>query len=424
MEPIGSVGDTEGMTRRREVSLLVALLVPAVLAPALLAQGTHRVGPSGYAQIREALAVAAPGDTILVEPGTYAHFEVQRPVVLRAETPGTVFVQYDPVYAAPGCLADPVCAASEGATRFMLLLGEVAHVRGIQFLPSTTVTASGVVVRHRVEAIGGRVTFDDCTIEARGAVAFAVIDSIAHLQDVDVRSYGDATVASGCTVLRGVITAVGGAIVGGDAIAGQIAAPGLELDTAWCYASFVEVRGGSHSARGYPAPALRITNVYQVQFADSRLVAGTSAGHSVCAVIGNGNLRAARTPFVTSATGCNAYVPFQVLGTARSQPLALGQRFAVGAQHDRGMPVAFYASPALATVQMAGIEQPLFVDPSRAVQIGFAFTDGSFSCGVEGTVPNDPSLRGLEFWVVAVSPFGSSFPLPWLMVTSPVGGVL
>lgn len=412
------------MRRRLEALLLTALLAPTILTPALLAQATLRVGPGGYSQIREALAVAASGDTILVAPGTYAHFEVPLPVVLRAEIPGTVFVQYDPSYAAPGCLLDPNCAIGEGASRFAAPFGTVVHVRGIRFLPTTTVTLAGVLVRHRVAVRSGRVTFDECVIEARGAVALAVSDAIVHLQSTDVRSLGSAPAAAGFTLQRGLATAVGGVFAGGDASAGLVGGPGLELDTAWFYGSFVEVRGGSHSAAGQAAPALRFANVYQVQFADSWLIAGTSAGGDACAVVGTGNLRVARTPFVTTASGCSTYVHAVVLGISRSRPLELGQPFAVGATHDPGRPVAFFASTALATVDLYGIEQRVLVDPSRAVQIGFAVTDGSHSCSIQGAVPNDAALRGLEFWCVAVSTFGPGFPLPFVMITPPVGGVL
>lgn len=390
----------------------------------VLAQTTLVVGPSGLPQIRDALAMATAGDTILVEPGTYAHFEVTIPVRLRAATPGTVFVHYDPAYAANGCLSDPVCTAAEGATRFAPPFATVVHVRGFRFLPTVIQAPSGSFVRHRVEVRGGRVTFDECAIETSGTVALAITDAIVHMMDTDVQSFGASSVAAGCTVLRGVATAVGGTIAGGDAIAGQVGGPGLDLESAWFYGSLVEVRGGSHFAHGYPAPAVRFSNVYQVQLADSWLFAGTSSRGDACAVVGNGNLRTARTSFITTATGCSTYADRNVVGIARSQPLQIGQPFAVGAQHDRGLPVAFYASPALGTANLPGIEQPVFVEPASAVQIGFAFTDGSYSCSIQGTVPNDPLLQGLSFWVVAVSTYGPGFPLPWLMVTPPVGGVL
>ena len=74
-------------------------------------------------------------------------------------------------------------------------------------------------------------------------------NAIVHLMDTDVQSFGASSVAAGCTVLRGVATAVGGTIAGGDAIAGQVGGPGLDLESAWFYGSLVEVRGGSHFAR-------------------------------------------------------------------------------------------------------------------------------------------------------------------------------
>lgn len=70
------------------------LLVPlAAFAASAMAQTTHTVGPGGFAQIGAALAGAAAGDTIVVQPGNYSGFTVGVGVTIRALTSGTVFVQ-------------------------------------------------------------------------------------------------------------------------------------------------------------------------------------------------------------------------------------------------------------------------------------------------------------------------------------------
>ena len=80
----------------------------AVAAVGLPAQTTHIVGLGGLPQIRDALAIAAPGDTILVQPGTYAHFSATVGVQIRAQTAGSVQVQWNQAFA-PGCSSNPFC---------------------------------------------------------------------------------------------------------------------------------------------------------------------------------------------------------------------------------------------------------------------------------------------------------------------------
>ena len=54
-------------------ALLAAVLL--LLAP-VAAQATHQVGPGGLPQIADAVAVAQPGDLIVVQPGSYLPFDV------------------------------------------------------------------------------------------------------------------------------------------------------------------------------------------------------------------------------------------------------------------------------------------------------------------------------------------------------------
>ena len=54
---------------RRHASLLLTCFA---LAGTVTAQSTLTVGPGGYAQISAAIAAASPGDSILVQSGSYA----------------------------------------------------------------------------------------------------------------------------------------------------------------------------------------------------------------------------------------------------------------------------------------------------------------------------------------------------------------
>lgn len=88
--------------------------LPLVVAVGLPAQTTHLVGPGGLPQIRNALANAAPGDLIHVQPGTYAQFDANVGVTIRALVPGTVTIAYDIAFAPAGCSANPFCGVIEG----------------------------------------------------------------------------------------------------------------------------------------------------------------------------------------------------------------------------------------------------------------------------------------------------------------------
>ena len=57
--------------------------------------GVLAVGPGGFSTIRSAIRAANPGDTILVTPGTYSSFVVDKP--LRILGAGSQFVWVDDV---------------------------------------------------------------------------------------------------------------------------------------------------------------------------------------------------------------------------------------------------------------------------------------------------------------------------------------
>ncbi|MCB9878804.1 MAG: hypothetical protein H6835_14510 [Planctomycetes bacterium] len=68
---------------------VAVILQCSALLGAVCAQSTLVVGPGGFAQIRDAVAVAAPGDVVVMQPGVYAHFTAQVACTIRAAVPGT-----------------------------------------------------------------------------------------------------------------------------------------------------------------------------------------------------------------------------------------------------------------------------------------------------------------------------------------------
>jgi peptide deformylase len=183
------------------------------VAVALPSQTTHLVGPGGLAQIRDALAIAQPGDRIHVQPGTYAHFTATVGVTIRALAPGSVVVRYDTAYAPPTC---PFCV-DEGPTRFAIPAGQTAHVVGIHFEASAP-TIVFAPIFHRVEVQSGRVHFEDCILATRRFQALQIAQAAqVHLNATTVAGFGGplSQGASGIRVLGGTLTAVGCQIGGG-----------------------------------------------------------------------------------------------------------------------------------------------------------------------------------------------------------------
>lgn len=214
-------------------------------ALALPAQATILVGPGGLPQIRDALAVAAPGDVIHVQPGIYAHFDATVPVTIRALTPGTVDVAYDVTYQPPNCTF--FCLLTESITKLRPPVGTTTHVVGLRFLGNVVVHASLFNLRHRVEVLNGSVTLDQCEFLAAQVPPLSVRHAIANLQDCVVQPTSFANGAVGFYAETADVTAVDCLFFGGSSGAAASAQPywGLRLINARMHGTRLLVTGGS-----------------------------------------------------------------------------------------------------------------------------------------------------------------------------------
>ena len=240
------------------------------LLAALPAQTTHLVGPIGFAQISHAIDVASPGDTVLVAPGTYAQFKLNKGITIRAITPGTVTVAYNPAFSTIfGCPLLSLCLSTE-VTEFSVPTGQAAHVVGLRFADS--VVTPFVVLRVRV--VGGCTTFDSC--EFRGASsALETTGARVHLQQCSIAS----TSAGGpLTASNSVITAVD-CVITGSTVTTSSTVPfaAVYIDNSTLHGSNVSLAGPTAAAGGQ---ALRTTGSSAVWLADSSLTGGTGS----CAV--------------------------------------------------------------------------------------------------------------------------------------------
>lgn len=392
---------------------LLPFLCPLVVAAVgLPAQTTHLVGPGGLPQIRDALAIAQPGDRIHVQPGTYAHFTATVGVTIRALVPGSVGVSFDGAYASPGC----AFLCGDGPTRFAVPTGQTAHLVGIRFLASNQ-QVGPQVLHHRVEVQTGRVHFEGCLLRSSRFSALRIEPAAqVHLRDTMVAGFGGSFSqgATGVVVQGGVLTAVG-CLIGGGAGSSSIDGPGVQVNGGTVHLSDCVLVGGS------PQPF--VTNQFPaLRGSGSAWLHGCDLQGGGCAVEWGLPQPQFDDCTFTSPTNCGIPTgPFpSLLGVAQGTPPLLGAPFTLDWSTEPNGLVAVFASFGLGRLDLPGIlVQPGWVDPGNEFFVGALFADASGAATTTFALPANPLLTDLELWFKGVS--GFAFPL---QSSVPVGGVL
>lgn len=390
--------------------------IPLLLCPffavavALPSQTTHVVGAGGFAEIRQALAVAQPGDRILVDPGTYAHFHATVGVTIRAVVPGSVEVLYDSTYAPPGCTF--LCNIQEGPTRFDVPAGQTAHVVGVRFLPN--LYAGLFQAHHRVEVLGGRVHFEDCTVQSTNFAAMRIEPSAqVHLNDTTVAGIGSfASGAHGVLVVGGALTAVGSIMAGGAHFQNGL---GVGLySSGTVHLSDCVLIGGVLAPFGVTYPALRGSG--------SAWLHGCALQGGGCAVEWTGPPPEFDDCTFTSPTNCGIPTgPFpSLVGAEQLDPLLLGAPAAQVWHTDPNGLLLLVGSYGLDRTPMPGVlVEPSWLDQSSWFFLGVFGADATGQLTTSFVVPNVPQLSDSEFWLSA-----ASWPVFPLRTSPPIGGVI
>ncbi|MCU0865798.1 MAG: hypothetical protein MUC36_18590 [Planctomycetes bacterium] len=357
------------------------------------AQTTHVVGTGGFAQIRQALAIALPGDTIEVQPGTYSHFEMNVGVTLRAVQAGAVLVVYDVNYYTG--------AANEGATAFAIPAGQEALVQGIVFHPSLITLPSGSTVKHRVVA-GGRISFDACEFRAYDNIALA-----AYLADLRLLRCTIATEPStfgvpACTVNQSTASMVDCTIRHQGALFTTGIATALYMDNSVLVGSRLSLSGvttGLSAGRGL------IMIGGRAWISDSSILAGTNR----CAIEGASFVTLARTTVLNRINGCGTASPGQLLGIGTLGPVQLGSNYALQFTGAANSLVAVFAAPNAVSVSVPEVEQPVLLDLSTAFAAGLGSMGPSGSTTLSWAIPSLPTLVGLPIWFQGITGPGAPF---------------
>ena len=348
-------------------------IVVSWLGCSALAQTTHVVGPGGFAQIFEATAAAAAGDVILVHPGSYWTFPVERAMTIRAVVPGTV-------------------AVSGLFTWIQPSPGDEVHLVGLGF--------------SFVVAVLGRITFDECSFVGYGSPVQAVYADV-HFQHCLVQSAPSPTFFNNAAALvadHAHVTATNTTFSGapmGSAPAG----PAIRLISATLQGSHVIVAGGT----GAPgAAAIVADSASRLWLSDST----ATSDPGTCPIAGG----TARVDRCTITPACGSYTSGLVLGLRRLQPPQTGQPFTVEFRAGAGDVVVVLVNWHLDHVVHAQIEQPVFVAASGAWLAGPLVADSSGLATGAWSVPPDPALVDRALWLQGFS--GTTLPLQ----ASPVGG--
>ncbi len=403
-------------------SLLTGCL-PLVIAVGLPSQTTHLVGPGGLPQIRDALAIAAPGDVIHVLPGTYAHFDANVGVTIRALTPGTVTVTYDPAFMPPGCSLSLNCLFAQGPTHLQPPAGQTLHVVGVDFAPNSSPSGGP---RHRVVVNGGRVTFDQCSFRSGHSVPLSIANATVHMQDCEASCqafvYGGSP-APGVAATNSDVTAVDCLFYGTMAApigAGQFPQEGLWLQSSRLHGSGLLITGGSVAFPGSSligSPALSLNGPCPVWLSDSTIIAGPSE----CAIDGaTATTRVDRCTITSNATGCGTGVttPF-LLGVERPNALQPGATFTLNYRTEPNGFVLIFASGELGTVDFGPfLEQPSWLGENTSFVAGLVVADATGLATASWPIPTGP-FTDLTLWFKGIS----GFTLP-LQASPPAGGVV
>ncbi|MBK8979890.1 MAG: hypothetical protein IPM29_28670 [Planctomycetes bacterium] len=392
------------------------LLTAAGLTALLHAQSVHVVGPTGYAEIRDALAIAAPGDVIEVESGTYLDFACNVGVTIVAR---------------PGARVDVRVRffAGFGTTSFRVPPGQLAAVRGLHF------RNPGLLQDMEVHVLGGAVVFDACSFEGSLSIAqlLLVQDAAAWLRGCTaiagyapgpcpaVRALRSTVAAVDCTILGSDLT-VDGTLRAGDGIHATASA----LHLVRCI-----VTGGSANALCFypPADAVRIESGVGSWIADSTLTGGNgycmlggdalrNNGAVVVHLSRTKTVPGPGTPPGNATTGPIVATDLPGLASMPSS-LQLGAQYVVDCRIAPGTPVVLLLGRTVPARSRSEVVEPLWLAADAAGVLGLRVGDPLGIARFTTAVPAVPQLVGVVVSMQALA--GIALPLH---ATPPVGGVV
>jgi hypothetical protein len=371
--------------------IATSCLFAAVAAVGIPAQTTLLVGANGLPDVAAALALAAPGDRIDVEPGTYPPFQAAVGVTIRAIQHNTVEIRSSPM-APPQLLTANVPA------------GQVLHLVGLR-------------LGQPFGVLGGRVTLDRCDCRS-STTPLLVSNATVHLQDSEVFTGLSLPTQPALSITNSDLTAIGTWFDSSQL--NTAPAPVIDANGARLHMSHCTVRLQAFGP--VSGAALRLLGGSQAWLSDSAFNLLISPTSSFCAVAG-----VASTVRIDRCTGWQTTNPAclvpaagaTLVGVDRSGPLSPGGTFGLDFRAQPSGFVLVFASPQLGTVNWQPIlEQPSWLDETQSFSTELLLTDAVGAASVAWQLPASPAIVGQTLWFKGIS--GFTFPLQG---SPAVGGV-
>lgn len=393
---------------------LFAMALPMALAGAMAAQSTLQVGPGGYAQIGDAVAVAQAGDLIVVQPGTYLPFDLTRGV--RIVAPGGATVTSPP----GGGGISTICNMQPPA-------GEQAAVVGLTFTQNPMYPpAEPSVVVH----ISGNVVFADCLFRnwadwggpstvCHGDVQFDRCEWDCIFDCLSVT--GGRVVANACTMRAYRAFAYGG-----------WEACCIDATDGHTRLNFCDLRGSDGGVHGpIGSPAIRLAGSAQLSVADSTIYGGVSQFwastaidndsvhpvlHARSTILGGNGLLVMSPP--VSGPGPAFDGPAQTAPLIGGIAAAAGPRlgapyFGTVLAPTDGIAITVLSFERRAASYVPLVDEPIHFDPATATVFSFGLSWGSpwpgFGAHSWQTLSLPQNLFGEQFWLHALFWDGAAF---------------
>jgi len=359
-----------------------------LIVTSLAAQTVHTVGtPAGFADIQPAIAAAAPGDIIMVHPGSYGDFNMQIGVSIIAVQTGTVTI------------------TSAFHNVISIPAGQAGHFVGVNL--------------ERPLLIGGHVTFDQVRMESH-QIGLRMLGGTCHLQDCTLRAlpfldlggnpsgaieaHGGTITAIDCNLTGGTALDLGGSPIGGRQ------AIWLESGVSFLGSGLsISVGPGPNSSAALysESPNVWLNDSLIISAPPICAIDSPAAECDRCIITG---------PCTTGPGQPIGHGP--VLGVQRNTPLFAGLPFTIDFLAQPNEFVLVFGSHGLATTPYPELAQAFLLDPVTCFPAAALVADATGHVSASWNVPSAPLPVGSQVWLQGVA--GFAFPLQ----TSPVVGGL
>ncbi|MCA8949123.1 MAG: hypothetical protein KDE27_06460 [Planctomycetes bacterium] len=392
------------------------------LSTSVFGQATHVVGPGGFAEIRDALAVAQVDDTIVVQPGAYSPFVASLGVRIVAPDGATVTTNYQ--------------SSPSEFTGFQPPSGQTVYVHGLTFAQVDAIHP------HFMRATSGQVAFDHCTFPPTHPFK-SHYTLVVNAADIVLISCTFSGFSGAVSVTSGSLAAVDCAFYGVDPQSSSFQPAAVHLQDATAQLSFCELKGGNViNAFHEPGSGLWVGGSSAVSLVACVVEGGDRpagvGGVAASGAVNTGSqpIRHMNTSFVGGAGTVylpNAgWWPIRGLGTEGPEVAATliglapliygleaGNYYGFAAMTTPATPVLCALTFELtAPTAVPGILQRVRFDPAGVISLGLTVTTPQ---GIDSRTLTQsvPSLIGLPIWI-----HGLMFDGVAVQSAAPVGGLV